>query len=104
MVKGVRFLDHRDAGDPVEMAAFYDKEGADEMVFCDITASSDGRAIMLDVVERVADQVFIPLTVGGGIRSTSDMRTMLEMGADKVSVNTAAVNDPAVNRLPTRSK
>ena len=98
VVKGVRFLDHRDAGDPVEMAAFYDKEGADEMVFYDITASSDGRAIMLDVVERVADQVFIPLTVGGGLRTVGDMQQMLQAGADKVSINTAAVEDPDLIR------
>ncbi len=98
VVKGVRFLDHRDAGDPVEMAAFYDKEGADEMVFYDITASSDGRAIMLDVVERVADQVFIPLTVGGGLRTVGDMQQMLQAGADKVSINTAAVENPDLIR------
>ena len=96
VVKGVRFRDHRDAGDPMEMAAFYDKEGADELVFYDITASSDGRAIMLDVVERVAEEVFIPLTVGGGLRSVEDMQRMLEAGADKVSINTAAVEDPGL--------
>ena len=96
VVKGVRFLDHRDAGDPVEMAGFYDKEGADELVFYDITASSDGRAIMLDVVAQVAEQVFIPLTVGGGLRSVDDMQRMLEAGADKVSINTAAVADPGL--------
>lgn len=94
MVKGVRFLDHRDAGDPVEMAAFYDKEGADELVFYDITASSEGRAIMIDVVEKVAEQVFIPLTVGGGLRTVDDMQQMLQAGADKVSINTAAVEQP----------
>ncbi len=99
VVKGVRFRDHRDAGDPVEMAAFYDAEGADELVFYDITASSDGRAIMLDVVERVAEQVFIPLTVGGGLRTVDDMQRMLQAGADKVSINTAAVEDPDLIRM-----
>ena len=94
VVKGLRFLDHRDAGDPVEMAATYDGEGADELVFYDITASSEGRAIMLDVVANVADQVFIPLTVGGGLRTVEDMHMMLQAGADKVSINTAAVEDP----------
>ena len=96
VVKGVRFLDHRDAGDPVEMAASYNSDGADELVFYDITASSDRRGIMLDVVERVADQVFIPLTVGGGLRTIDDMREMLQAGADKVSINTAAVEDPSL--------
>ena len=94
VVKGVRFLDHRDAGDPVAMAASYNSEGADELVFYDITASAEGRAIMLDVVARVAEQVFIPLTVGGGLRSVQDMQRMLQAGADKVSINTAAVEDP----------
>ena len=94
VVKGIQFRDHRDAGDPVEMASFYDREGADELVFYDITASSDGREIMRDVVSRVAEQVFIPLTVGGGIRSVSDMRLMLNAGADKISINTAAVENP----------
>ena len=94
VVKGVRFLDHRDAGDPVEMAALYNREGADELVFYDITASAEGRGIMLDVVERVAEQVFIPLTVGGGLRTVGDMQQMLQAGADKVSINTAAVEDP----------
>ncbi len=98
VVKGVQFRDHRDAGDPVEMAAWYDAEGADELVFYDITASSDGRDIMLDVVERVADQVFIPLTVGGGLRTVDDMRRMLKAGADKVSINTAAVENPDLIR------
>ena len=96
VVKGVSFVDIRDAGDPAELAAFYDKESADELVFLDITASSDGRDTMVDVVERVSSQVFIPLTVGGGIRNVEDMRRMLEAGADKVSVNTAAVNDPSL--------
>ena len=94
VVKGIRFLDHRDAGDPVEMAASYNRDGADELVFYDITASADGRGIMLDIVERVAEQVFIPLTVGGGLRTVDDMRQMLQAGADKVSINTAAVEDP----------
>jgi cyclase len=93
-VKGVNFVGLRDAGDPVELAARYDAEGADELVFLDITASSDGRATMVDVVRRTADQVFIPFTVGGGIRSVDDARTMLRAGADKVSVNTAAVQRP----------
>jgi cyclase len=94
VVKGVKFRDHRDAGDPVELAAFYDKEGADELVFYDITASSDGRPIMLDIVRRTANEVFIPFTVGGGLRTVDDMRLMLESGADKVSINTAAVLQP----------
>ncbi len=94
VVKGVNFLGHRDAGDPVELAAFYDSQGADELVFYDITASSQGREIMLDVVERTADQLFIPLTVGGGIRTVEDMKAMLMAGADKVSINTAAVMNP----------
>ena len=98
VVKGVNFVDLRDAGDPVELAARYDLAGADELVFLDITASSDGRATMVDVVERTADQVFIPFTVGGGIRAVTDARTMLRAGADKVSVNTAAVQRPELIR------
>lgn len=94
VVKGVAFLHHRDAGDPVELAAAYDAAGADELVFYDITASSDDRAIMREVVERTAAQVFIPLTVGGGIRTTDDMFHMLRAGADKISINTAAVLNP----------
>ncbi|MEN9934078.1 MAG: hypothetical protein RLZZ387_657 [Chloroflexota bacterium] len=94
VVKGVAFLNHRDAGDPVALAAAYDAAGADELVFYDITASSDERAIMLDVVERTAAQVFIPLTVGGGLRTVEDMYRMLRAGADKVSINTAAVLNP----------
>jgi imidazole glycerol-phosphate synthase subunit HisF len=94
VVKGVKFRDHRDAGDPVELAAHYDEQGADELVFYDITASSDERGIMREVVERTADQVFIPLTVGGGLRTVDDMRRMLEAGADKISINTAAVLNP----------
>ena len=94
VVKGVNFVDLRDAGDPVELAARYDREGADELVFLDITASSDARDTIVDVVRRTAEQVFIPFTVGGGIRSAEDARTMLRAGADKVSVNTAAVQRP----------
>ncbi|MFI5064930.1 MAG: imidazole glycerol phosphate synthase subunit HisF [Streptosporangiales bacterium] len=94
VVKGVNFRDLRDAGDPVELAAAYDAEGADELVFLDITASSGGRDTMIDVVQRTADQVFIPLTVGGGVRSTGDMDRLLRAGADKVSLNTAAIARP----------
>jgi len=94
VVKGVKFKDLRDAGDPAELAATYDREGADEIVFLDITASSDARKILLGVVERTADQVFIPLTVGGGVRSVEDMAELLTHGADKVSVNTAALENP----------
>ena len=94
VVKGISFVNLRDAGDPAELASYYDQEGADELVFLDITASSDSRDTMVDVVGRVSEQVFIPLTVGGGIRSVDDMRRMLNAGADKVSVNTAAVNNP----------
>ena len=94
VVKGVNFVDLRDAGDPVELAQRYDREGADELVFLDITASSDGRETMVDVVSRTADEVFIPFTVGGGIRAVEDARRMLRAGADKVSVNTAAVQRP----------
>ena len=94
VVKGVRFQNLRDAGDPAELAATYDREGADEIVFLDITASSDARKILLDAVERTADQVFIPLTVGGGVRTVGDMAELLTHGADKVSVNTAAIADP----------
>ena len=96
VVKGTSFVDLRDAGDPAELAALYDREGGDELVFLDITASSDSRETMVDVVQRVSEQVFIPLTVGGGIRSVEDIRRMLRAGADKVSVNTAAVNDPSL--------
>ena len=94
VVKGVNFVGLRDAGDPVELAARYDAEGADELVFLDITASSDGRDTMVDVVSRVAEEVFIPFTVGGGIRGVEDARRMLRAGADKVSVNTAAFERP----------
>ena len=94
VVKGTRFLALRDAGDPVECAIAYDRQGADELVFLDITASSDERDTMVDVVERTAAHCFMPLTVGGGIRKVADVRTMLNAGADKVSVNTAAINEP----------
>jgi imidazole glycerol-phosphate synthase subunit HisF len=96
VVKGVQFVEIRDAGDPVEVAQVYDREGADELVFLDITASYERRKIILDVVARTAEQVFMPLTVGGGVSSIEDMRNLLNAGADKVSVNTAAVNDPAL--------
>ena len=96
VVKGVQFVDLRDAGDPVELAAFYDRAGADELVFLDITASSDSRRTVVELVERTAAQVFIPLTVGGGVRSVEDIRTLLAAGADKVSLNTAAVQDPTL--------
>jgi len=96
VVKGIEFLALRDAGDPVEMAAFYDREGADELVFLDITASSDSRRTMIEVVERTADQVFIPLTVGGGVRAVADIRELLGAGADKVSINSAAITDPGL--------
>ncbi len=98
MVKGVNFLNLRDAGDPVELAAFYNQEGADELVFLDITASYENRATMLDVVHRTAEQVFIPVTVGGGIRTVEDIRATLGAGADKTSLNTAAVQNPDVLR------
>ena len=94
VVKGVKFFDHVDAGDPVESAKAYDKQGADELVFLDITASSDGRGIMHDVVARTAEQCFMPLTVGGGLRSLEDIERMLKAGADKVSLNTSAIKDP----------
>ncbi|MBS3942089.1 MAG: imidazole glycerol phosphate synthase subunit HisF [Actinobacteria bacterium] len=94
VVKGVNFVDLRDAGDPVELARFYDEEGADELVFLDITASSDARDIMVDVVHRVAEQVSIPFAVGGGMRSVEDARRMLHAGADKIAFNTAAVQRP----------
>ena len=96
VVKGVRFKNLRDAGDPVEVAKRYEEEGADELVFLDITASAEGRGIMIEVVRRVAETVFMPFTVGGGIRSVEDMRKLLEAGADKVSVNTSAVKNPKV--------
>jgi len=98
VVKGVNFVDLRDAGDPVEVAARYDREGADELAFLDITASSDGRDLLLEVIEQVAGRVFIPLTVGGGVRRVEDVRRLLNAGADKVSINTAAVQNPALVR------
>jgi len=98
VVKGTNFVDLRDAGDPVEVARRYDEQGADEVTFLDITASSDARDIILDVVGRVAEQVFIPLTVGGGVRTVEDVRRLLNAGADKVSINTAAVNNPQIVR------
>ena len=94
VVKGVNFQNLRDAGDPVELAAAYDAEGADELTFLDVTASSSGRATMLEVVRRTAEQVFIPLTVGGGVRTVADVDVLLRAGADKVSVNTAAIARP----------
>ena len=98
VVKGVRFVELRDAGDPVEIAARYDGEGADELTFLDITASSDDRDILLHVIEAVASRVFIPLTVGGGVRRVEDVRRLLNAGADKVSINTAAVQNPELVR------
>ncbi len=94
VVKGVNFVELRDAGDPVEIARRYDEQGADELTFLDITASSDARDIILHVIESVAEQVFIPLTVGGGVRAVADVRRLLNAGADKISVNTAAVENP----------
>lgn len=96
VVKGVNFVALRDAGDPVEIARRYDEQGADEITFLDITASSDARDIIIHVVEQVAEQVFIPLTVGGGVRTVADVRRLLNAGADKVSINTAAVNNPQI--------
>ncbi len=101
VVKGIQFVDIRDAGDPVEVAKRYDLQGADEITFLDITASSDDRDTMVHVVEQVASQVFIPLTVGGGIRTVEDIKRMLIAGADKVSINTAAVNNPEFVRQAT---
>src|SRR5262249_8940677 len=98
VVKGTNFLNLQDAGDPVEVAARYDEEGADELVFLDITASHEDRGILLDVVRRTAEVCFMPLTVGGGIRGLDDIRTLLSAGADKVSINSAAVRDPELVR------
>ncbi len=98
VVKGVNFVELRDAGDPVEIAARYNDQGADELTFLDITATSDGRGLILHIIEAVASQVFIPLTVGGGVRSVADVRRLLNAGADKVSFNSAAVADPQVIR------
>ena len=103
VVKGTKFLELRDAGDPVECAKAYDRQGADELVFLDITASSDGRATMVSVVGRTAEQCFMPLTVGGGIRAVEDFRTMLKAGADKVSVNTSALQRPELIREAARA-
>lgn len=96
VVKGINFINLRDAGDPVELAAYYDREGADELVFLDITASSDQRQTMIDVVKNTAREVFIPFAVGGGIRTLDDIRSILNAGADKVSINSAAVHDPSL--------
>src|ERR1700674_4708798 len=96
VVKGISFVELRDAGDPVALASVYEEQGADELVFLDITASSDNRNTVYDMVARVADEVFIPFTVGGGVRSDDDVRLLLELGADKVSLNTAAVAEPEV--------
>ncbi len=101
VVKGIRFVDIRDAGDPVEMATVYDREGADELVFLDITASFQQRETTTDVVRRTAEQVFIPLTVGGGVRTPEDVRRLLRAGADKVAINTAAVRDPDTLKAAT---
>jgi cyclase len=98
VVKGIQFQQLADAGDPVEQAAVYDAQGADEICFLDITASHEGRATLYDVVSRTAEAVFVPLTVGGGVRSVEDVRRLLEAGADKVAINTAAVADPALVR------
>ena len=102
VVKGINFVSLRDAGDPVEMGAVYDKEGADELVFLDITASHEERELVYDMAARVAEQVFIPFTVGGGLRSEGDIRHMLATGADKVSLNTSAVKDPDVITASSR--
>ena len=96
VVKGISFVNIRDAGDPADLARFYDRQGADELVFLDITASSDDRDIIVEVVKQVSEQVFIPLTVGGGLRNVADVRRMLEAGADKASLNTAAVSNPSL--------
>ncbi len=102
VVKGVSFVDLRDAGDPVELARFYDREGIDELVFLDITASHEERSTVVDMVRRTADEVFIPFTVGGGLRSGDDIRLMLESGADKVSINSSAVADPSLIEAGSR--
>ena len=94
VVKGINFVNLRDAGDPVEVAKAYDKAGADELVFLDITASSDARSIVIDMVRRVAETVFIPFTVGGGIRTVEDFKVILREGADKISINSSAINTP----------
>jgi len=94
VVKGINFVSLQDAGDPVEIARKYDEEGADELTFLDITASSDNRGLILDIIESVAKEIFIPLTVGGGVRSTDDVRHLLNAGADKISINTSAILNP----------
>ena len=102
VVKGTNFVNLRDAGDPVEVAAAYDKSGADELVFLDITATSDGRNTTVDLVRKVASKVFIPFTVGGGIRTIDDFRLLLREGADKISVNSAAIDNPSlISAIPT---
>ena len=98
VVKGVNFVNLKDAGDPVEIAAAYDKAGADELVFLDITASSDARATVVDMVRKVAEKVFIPFTVGGGIRTVEDFKVLLREGADKISINSSAINNPDLIR------
>ena len=102
VVKGVNFVSLRDAGDPVEIARRYDQQGADEVTFLDITASSDDRDLILPMIEAVADQVFIPLTVGGGVRTVEDVRRLLNAGADKISINTAAIQQPNLIRSEER--
>ena len=102
VVKGINFVNLRDAGDPVEVAAAYEKEGADELTFLDITASHEKRSIILDIVARTAEKVFMPLTVGGGVRSLDDIRNLLNSGADKVAINTAAVNNPEFVRIASK--
>ena len=99
VVKGVNFVDLKDAGDPVEIAKAYDKAGADELVFLDITASSDDRSTVVDMVRKVAECVFIPFTVGGGIRTVDDFKALLREGADKISINSSAINRPELSRL-----
>ncbi|OGP69311.1 MAG: imidazole glycerol phosphate synthase subunit HisF, partial [Deltaproteobacteria bacterium RBG_13_53_10] len=102
VIKGTRFVDLKDAGDPVENAAVYDRQGADEIAFLDITASHENREILIDVVRRTAEEIFVPLTVGGGIRRLEDIRKLLRAGADKVSINTAAVRDPGLVERASR--
>jgi len=103
VTKGVRFFDHRDAGDPVELAARYDADGVDELTFLDVSASAQGRSLMLDVIARTADQVFIPLTVGGGVRGVADVDALLRAGADKVAINTGAIARPeAIDEIADR--
>jgi len=103
VVKGVGFVDLKDAGDPVDIAHYYEQQGADEICFLDITASSDGRAILIDLVRRTAEAVFMPLTVGGGVRSVEDVRELLSAGADKVSINTAAIEHPALIKAASQA-